>query len=31
MAERCDPPDNSAEQLAGNFFTQCGSKTQVFG
>jgi hypothetical protein len=26
MAERRHPSDHSPEQLAGNFFTECGSK-----
>jgi hypothetical protein len=30
-AEPRHPLDHSAEQLAGNFFTERGSKTQVFG
>jgi hypothetical protein len=31
MAARRHPLDHSAEQLAGNSFTECGSKAQVFG
>jgi hypothetical protein len=38
VAEKAHPPENpiraglpETEQLAGKFFTECGSKTQLFG